>query len=126
LTKQKNWFKQVEINSIFFSFRSKNEILDETSADNAGQDNRDLCDDGIANQTLQQEEIQQLKSEGASGQAIISQLVSKSATFEKKTAYSQQKYLNKKKKKYIQIYRAWKPSIRLLCQAYTHDLQKIM
>jgi hypothetical protein len=103
-----------------------------------------LCDEGSANQTLQHHEIEQLKSQGASGQTIISQLVSKSATFEKKTAFSQQKYLNKKKKKYnfepisslircfffssryIQIYRAWKPSIRLLCQAYGHDLQKIM
>jgi tRNA (adenine-N(1)-)-methyltransferase non-catalytic subunit len=67
--------------------------------DSAGQDNRNLCDEGSANQTLQHEEIEQLKSEGASGQTIISQLVSKSATFEKKTVYSQQKYLNKKKKK---------------------------
>jgi len=99
---------------------------DDTSSDNAGQDNRDLCDEGSANQTLQHEEIEQLKSEGVSGHTIISQLVSKSTTFEKKTVYSQQKYLNKKKKKYIQIYCAWKPSIRLLCQAYTHDLQKIM
>ncbi|CAF0720492.1 unnamed protein product [Rotaria sordida] len=99
---------------------------EDISSDNAGQDNRDLCDDGSVNQTLQHEEIEQLKSEGVSGQLIISQLVSKSATFEKKTAFSQQKYLNKKKKKYILIYRAWKPSIRLLCQAYTHDLQKIL
>ena len=74
-------------------------FLEETSGDNAGQDNRDLCDEGSANQTLQHDEIQQLKSEGASGQTIISQLVSKSATFEKKTVFSQQKYLNKKKKK---------------------------
>jgi len=74
-------------------------LIEDTSSDNAGQDNRDLCDDGSANQTLQHDEIEQLKSEGASGQKIISQLVSKSATFEKKTIYSQQKYLNKKKKK---------------------------
>ncbi|CAF0937356.1 unnamed protein product [Adineta ricciae] len=107
--------------------QAKNLIqTEETSSDAAGQDNRDLCDEGTANQTLQHDEIEQMKSEGASGQTIISQLVSKSATFEKKTVYSQQKYLNKKKKKYIQIYQAWKPSIRLLCQAYTHDLQKIM
>ncbi|CAF2982346.1 unnamed protein product [Rotaria socialis] len=99
---------------------------EDISSDNAGQDNRDLCDDGTGNQTLQHDEIEQLKSDGVSGQEIISKLVSKSATFEKKTAFSQQKYLNKKKKKYIQIYRTWKPSIRLLCQAYTNDLQKIM
>jgi hypothetical protein len=73
--------------------------LEETSSDNAGQDNRNLCDDGSANQTLQHDEIEQLKSDGVSGQTIISQLVSKSATFEKKTLFSQQKYLNKKKKK---------------------------
>ena len=76
------------------------DVLDETSSDNAGQDNRNLCDEGSANQTLQHDEIEQMKSEGASGQSIISQLVSKSATFDKKTVYSQQKYLNKKKKKY--------------------------
>ena len=74
-------------------------FVEETPIDTAGQDNRDLCDEGDANQTLQQEEIQQLKSEGASGQTIISQLVSNSATFEKKTIFSQQKYLKKKKKK---------------------------
>jgi len=74
-------------------------LIEDTSSDNAGQDNRDLCDEGSANQTLKHEEIEQLKSEGASGQTIISKLVSKSATFEKKTVYSQQKYLNKKKKK---------------------------
>jgi len=74
-------------------------LIEDTSSDNAGQDNRDLCDEGSANQTLKHEEIEQLKSEGASGQTIISKLISKSATFEKKTVYSQQKYLNKKKKK---------------------------
>ena len=76
-------------------------FIDETSSTEAaaGQDNRDLCDDGSANQSLQHDEIQQLRSEGVSGQEIISKLVSKSATFEKKTAFSQQKYLNKKKKK---------------------------
>jgi hypothetical protein len=95
--KRKNLFKQVDN----FYNRTKwiQSVLEDTSADNAGQDNRDLCDEGSANQTLQHDEIEQLKSEGASGQTIISQLVSKSATFEKKTVYSQQKYLNKKKKK---------------------------
>ena len=38
---------------------------EEASGDNAGQDNRDLCDEGSANQTLQHDEIEQLKSEGA-------------------------------------------------------------
>ena len=73
--------------------------IDDIISENAGQDNRDLCDDGSANQILQHNEIEQLKSEGTSGQTIISHLVSKSTTFEKKTAFSQQKYLNKKKKK---------------------------
>ncbi len=98
--KRKNLFKQViERNPKLIKKRFFFYLLEETSADNAGQDNRDLCDEGSVNQTLQHDEIEQLKSEGASGQTIISQLVSKSATFEKKTVYSQQKYLNKKKKK---------------------------
>lgn len=97
ITKLENSFKQV--NALISIEWKSDHHLDETSTDNAGQDNRDLCDEGTANQTLQHEEIEQLKSEGASGQTIISQLVSKSATFEKKTVYSQQKYLNKKKKK---------------------------
>ncbi|CAF4337237.1 unnamed protein product, partial [Adineta steineri] len=46
---------------------------EDTSSDNAGQDNRNLCDEGTVNQVLQQEEIEQLKSEGVSGQSIISQ-----------------------------------------------------
>lgn len=73
--------------------------LEETTSESAGQDNRNLCDEGTANQNLQHDDIEQLKLEGVSGQAIISQLVSNSVTFEKKTVFSQQKYLNKKKKK---------------------------
>lgn len=95
--------EQIQTGESSASAGSQNEdssiLVEETPVDTAGQDNRDLCDEGDANQSLQHGDIQQMKSEGASGRDIISQLVSNSATFEKKTAFSQQKYLKKKKKK---------------------------
>ena len=67
---------------------------------NDENDNRDLVDDG-SHQTLQQEEIEQMRKDGVSGKEIIQELASSSVSFETKTDFSKKKYLRKKSEKYI-------------------------
>ncbi|VDM16478.1 unnamed protein product [Hydatigera taeniaeformis] len=67
------------------------------------KDNRHLLDRS-ENQLLTAEDIQSLKSTGSTGNAIISKLVEKCTTFRLKTKFSQEKYLNKKKKSYLCVF----------------------
>lgn len=83
----------------------------------SGKDNRDLVDKNTA-QKLSQKDINKMKESGASGQDIIAQLVQSSTTFNQKTAYSQQKYLKKKQRKYITRFR--------LCKATPMSLADFM
>jgi tRNA (adenine-N(1)-)-methyltransferase non-catalytic subunit len=45
-------------------------------------------------------------------------------SFEKKTDYSKEKYLKKKKNKYLAVYQIVKPTYRLLCEFYMQDMLK--
>ncbi|XP_068223791.1 tRNA (adenine(58)-N(1))-methyltransferase non-catalytic subunit TRM6 [Palaemon carinicauda] len=85
-----------------------------------GEDNRDLCDDGRS-QKLTPEEIIQLKSSGLSGKEVVQTITDNSSTFKEKTVYSQEKYVNKKHKKYAEVITIHKPSIRLLSRMYYHQ-----
>lgn len=58
------------------------------------------------------------------GEEIIEKLVLNSGTFQTKTEYSQEKYLKKKKKKYLAVFEVIKPSIRSLCNFYTQGNTK--
>ncbi|VDD75251.1 unnamed protein product [Mesocestoides corti] len=69
----------------------------------SSKDNRHLLDRS-ENQLLTADDIKDLKSAGSTGNVIISKLVEKSATFELKTKYSQEKYLKKKKKSYLFVF----------------------
>lgn len=90
-----------------------------------GEDNRDLCDDGRS-QKLTPEEIIKLKASGMSGKEVVQAITENSATFKDKTVYSQEKYVNKKHKKYDEIITIQRPSIRLLNAMYfTQDPLKI-
>ncbi|KAF9998577.1 tRNA (adenine(58)-N(1))-methyltransferase non-catalytic subunit trm6, partial [Entomortierella chlamydospora] len=75
--------------------------------------NREIIDDG-SSQKLSLEEIKALKSEGLkgelTGEEIVNKLKESHATFEKKTAYSQAKYLQKKGKKFHRIFTPIKPT----------------
>ncbi len=51
-----------------------------------------------------------------SGQEIIEELCSNSATFENKTEFSQDKYKRKKAKKYCVYVTARRPTARSICQ----------
>ncbi|VDN98510.1 unnamed protein product [Rodentolepis nana] len=105
----------------------------------SSRDNRNLLDRSD-NQILTAEDIQSLRSTGFKGdvgvyindlnfqnpikklnlvilffEAIISKLVEKSTTFHMKTKYSQEKYLNKKKKNYLCIFTVRPHTTRNLC-----------
>lgn len=82
-----------------------------------GRDNRALIDNNTA-QALSMEDIERMKREGASGEAILKALTQNSATYASKTSFSQEKYLRKKQKKYAPRLTAWRPSGRSVCEAY--------
>ena len=63
-----------------------------------GKNNQFLNDDG-SSQKLTKDAIMDLKAQGFEGEDIIERLVENSETFEKKTEFSQEKYLNKKRKR---------------------------
>ncbi|VDL62017.1 unnamed protein product [Hymenolepis diminuta] len=85
----------------------------------SSRDNRNLLDRS-GNQELTAEDIQSLKSTGLKGDEIISKLVEKSTTFHMKTKYSQEKYLNRKKKNYLCVFTIRPHTARNLC-----DMQMI-
>ena len=63
------------------------------------KDNREIIDNNQA-QKLTYEEIEQLKVDDKDGKAIINALIANSDTFDKRTKFSQAKYIKLKKKKY--------------------------
>ena len=62
-------------------------------------DNRDMVDNNKA-QKLQASEIEKMKQEGVEGQQIIEKLIENSESFNKRTEFSKEKYLAKKRQKY--------------------------
>ncbi|EPS62305.1 hypothetical protein M569_12486, partial [Genlisea aurea] len=81
------------------------------------RDNRAIVDNNTA-QSLTGEDIDDMRRKGASGYEIVEALISNSATFEKKTAYSQEKYRIKKQKKYAPKVLLRRPFARSICEAY--------
>lgn len=81
------------------------------------KDNRALVDNNKA-QSLTGEDIDAMRRQGATGDEIIDALVANSATFEKKTLFSQEKYRLKKQKKYAPKVLLRRPFARSICEAY--------
>ncbi|KAL3734254.1 hypothetical protein ACJRO7_023580 [Eucalyptus globulus] len=81
------------------------------------RDNRELVDNNKA-QSLSGEDIEELRRQGATGDKIIEALIANSATFEKKTAFSQEKYRLKKQKKYAPRVLLRRPVARSICETY--------
>lgn len=81
------------------------------------RDNRALVDNNAA-QSLTCEEIEAMKRQGARGDEIVEALIANSATFEKKTSFSQEKYRLKKQKKYAPKILMRRPFARCICEAY--------
>ncbi|CAI9270485.1 unnamed protein product [Lactuca saligna] len=81
------------------------------------RDNRALIDNNTA-QTLTGEDIEGMRRQGASGNAIVEALIANSATFENKTSFSQEKYRLKKQKKYAPKVLLRRPFARSICDTY--------
>ena len=81
------------------------------------KDNRDLKDEN-SSQKLSRDQIEEMKSAGEGSKEIIGQLIANSETFQKKTKFSQAKFLKKKAKKYHEYILIREPSLRLLMQIY--------
>ncbi|KAA8537527.1 hypothetical protein F0562_027135 [Nyssa sinensis] len=81
------------------------------------KDNRALVDNNTA-QSLTGEDIDEMRRQGATGDEIVEALIANSATFEKKTSFSQEKYKLKKQKKYAPRVLLRRPSARSISEAY--------
>uniref|UniRef100_A0A5B7ARY6 tRNA (adenine(58)-N(1))-methyltransferase non-catalytic subunit TRM6 n=2 Tax=Davidia involucrata TaxID=16924 RepID=A0A5B7ARY6_DAVIN len=81
------------------------------------KDNRALVDNNTA-QNLTGEDIDEMRSQGATGDEIVEALIANSATFGKKTSFSQEKYRLKKQKKYAPRVLLRRPFARSICEAY--------
>ncbi len=68
---------------------------------------------------MTQEQIEALKSQGLSGGELISKIIENSETFQKRTKFSQEKYLRKKMQKYLVRFEVKKPTALELCEAYS-------
>ncbi|CAK9209176.1 unnamed protein product [Sphagnum jensenii] len=97
--------------------KEKESIESEEAVESMCRDNRALIDNNTA-QTLSAEDIEQMRREGATGKAIIEALVANSASFEAKSAFSQEKYKRRKQKKYAPHVLVRRPSARSVCEAY--------
>ncbi|KAM9703947.1 tRNA (adenine(58)-N(1))-methyltransferase non-catalytic subunit TRM6 [Menidia menidia] len=82
-----------------------------------GADNRNIIDDGKS-QTLTRDDIEILKEKNLKPTEIIQQLIEHSSTFNNKTEYAQDKYIEKKKKKYENAVTILKPTCRILAMMY--------
>lgn len=93
-------------------------VTDEKKRVEIVKDNRNLLDKN-ENQKLTKEDIEQMReTEDLTGNEIVEKLIENSASFANKTEYSQEKYIKKKKEKYLAQYKILKPSIRYLCEYY--------
>lgn len=81
------------------------------------KDNRFLQDTN-ANQTLEQEAIKELQEKGVKGEQLVQTVVKHSATFKDKTAFSQDKYLKRKRAKFDLHARLIRPTAAALCDVY--------
>ncbi|PIN09052.1 tRNA(1-methyladenosine) methyltransferase, subunit GCD10 [Handroanthus impetiginosus] len=81
------------------------------------RDNRSIVDNNTA-QSLTGEDIDDMRRKGATGDEIVEALIANSATFLKKTAFSQEKYRIKKQKKYAPRVLLRRPVTRSICEAY--------
>ncbi|CAN4093975.1 unnamed protein product [Withania somnifera] len=90
--------------------------LEEKEADGS-KDNRAIVDNNTA-QSLTSEDIDEMRRQGAKGDEIVEALIANSATFEKKTLFSQEKYRVKKQKKYAPRVLLRRPFARSICEAY--------
>jgi tRNA (adenine58-N1)-methyltransferase non-catalytic subunit len=82
-----------------------------------GRDNRNLRDE-IGNQALKMADIERLKADGVSGRGMVDVVVAHSTTFVAKTPFAQDKYVERKLRKYDLRVRVVRPTALSICETY--------
>ncbi len=95
-----------EVLSVDANFYDADEAADEA-------DNRAI-EDSNTSQALSTADIEALKAAGASGTALVDTVIAHSATFAKRTALAQGKYVARKRRKFLSFLRLEAPSVRAL------------
>jgi tRNA (adenine-N(1)-)-methyltransferase non-catalytic subunit len=88
-------------------------------------DNRNLVDNNKS-QSLQFEEIHQMRQDGTHGSDIVEKLIENSATFDQKTEFSKAKYIKKKQQKYQQRCRIVRCTPFSICEAVFASRPKLL
>lgn len=94
----------------------------------SSESNRNLIDRGHGVQKLSTEDIERLKQKSVASQEIISQMIKSHGSFDKKTVFSQEKYLQRKQRKFDKIFTVNYLSGSALLQYLVdkNDIQRIM
>lgn len=96
----------------------------------SAENNQDIINVGLKIQKLDNKQIDDLKKLGASseiGQKIIEQIIAGHAAFDKKTVFSQQKYLRRKQMKFLRRFQVeYLGSSQLLQYFIEKDMQKVL
>lgn len=96
----------------------------------SAESNQDIINVGLKIQKLDNKQIDELKKLGASseiGQKIIEQIIAGHAAFDKKTLFSQQKYLRQKQMKFLRRFQVeYLGSSQLLQYFIEKDMQKVL
>lgn len=112
------WFELKENKLVLYDPTTANdETFIKMEAEEIKRTNKELFDKNDS-QKLTHEQIIELKKQGVDGETIVEQLIKNSETFEKKSSFSQLKYVKKKKKKHHICIQVLKPSSNLICKAY--------
>lgn len=115
----------------------ENEMDDEMTKDQltkyfevSAESNQDIINIGSKIQKLDNKQIDDLKKSGASseiGQKIIEQIIAGHEGFDKKTLFSQQKYLRRKQQKFLRRFQVEYVGLSQLLQYYIEkDIQKVL
>lgn len=96
----------------------------------SSENNQNIIDIGSKIQKLSNEDIDNLKKSGVSseiGQKIIEQMIAGHEGFDKKTIFSQQKYLRRKQQKFLRRFKVEYLSSSLMLQYYIEkDLPRVL
>lgn len=96
----------------------------------SAESNQDIINIGSKIQKLDSKQIDELKKSGASsdiGQKIIEKIIAGHEGFDKKTLFSQQKYLRRKQQKFLRRFQVDYLGLSQLLQYYIDkDLQKVL
>ena len=113
--------KKAVVRTDLYSMHQDHHALDINNDYEINTDNREIVDSSN-NQGLSYEEIEFQKSQNVTGSEIIQNIIKNSSTFDKRTLFSQEKYLKKLKKKHLHYVELRYPSLHHIWD-YAYELQ---